>query len=207
MRKGNFRFAVIAIGLAVILAMPTGPLAEYAAAQSAQQVGPPASTQVPQPADNNVNWPGAGYGAGALVCNLLYIPAKLVYALLGGIVGGGTYLITAGNQQAANTVWRSALGGDYVVTPQMLAGQQPINFSGPTDTPPDVPAPVTSSSSSMNTTTASSGGVAPITPLPASGTSASASSSTSGVQPLDHGTGPAPGSASATGSASSGNIE
>jgi hypothetical protein len=200
MRKGNFRFAVIAIGLAVILAMPAGPLAEYAAAQSAQQVGPPASTQVPQPADNNVNWPGAGYGAGALVCNLLYIPAKLVYALLGGIVGGGTYLITAGNQQAANTVWRSALGGDYVVTPQMLAGQQPINFSGPTDTPPDAPAPVTSSSSSMTTTTASSG-VAPITPLPASGTSASASSSTSGVQPLDHGTGPA------TGSASSGNIE
>ena len=59
-----------------------------------------------------------------------------MYALLGGIVGGGTYLITAGNQQAANTVWRSSLGGDYVVTPQMLAGQQPINFSGPTDTPP-----------------------------------------------------------------------
>ena len=200
MRKGNFRFAVIAIGLAVILAMPTGPLAEYAAAQSAQQVGPPAATQVPQPADNNVNWPGAGYGAGALVCNLLYIPAKLVYALLGGIVGGGTYLITAGNQQAANTVWRSSLGGDYVVTPQMLAGQQPINFSGPTDTPPDVPAPVTSTSSSTTTTTASSG-VAPITPLPASGTSASASSSTSGGQPLDHGTGPA------TGSASGANIE
>ena len=47
MRKGNFRFAVIAIGLAVILAMPAGPLAEYAAAQSAQQVGPPATTQVP----------------------------------------------------------------------------------------------------------------------------------------------------------------
>ena len=200
MRKGNFRFAVIAIGLAVMLA---GPLAEYAAAQSSQTVGPPAATtQVPQPADNNVNWPGAGYGAGALVCNLLYIPAKLVYALLGGIVGGGTYLITAGNQQAANTVWRSSLGGDYVVTPQMLAGQQPINFSGPTDTPPDVPAPVTSTSSSTTTTTASSG-VAPITPLPASGTSASASSSTSGGQPLDHGTGPATGS----GSASSANIE
>ena len=160
MRKGNFRFAVIAIGLAVMLAMPAGPLAEYAAAQSAQTVGPPAATtQVPQPADNNVNWPGAGYGAGALLCNVLYIPAKLVYAMLGGIVGGGTYLITAGNQQAANTVWRSSLGGDYVVTPQMLAGQQPINFSGPTDTPPEVPAaaPVTSSSSSTATTTASSG--------------------------------------------------
>lgn len=198
MRKGNFRFAVIAIGLAVMLA---GPLAEYAAAQSAQTVGPPASTQVPQPADNNVNWPGAGYGAGALLCNVLYIPAKLTYAILGGIVGGGTYLITAGNQQAANTVWRSSLGGDYVVTPQMLAGQQPINFSGPTDTPPTTPGPMTSSSSSTTTTTASSGGIAPITPIPASGTSASASSSTSGAQPLDHGAGPA------TGSASGANIE
>jgi hypothetical protein len=196
MSKGNFRFAVIAIGLAVMVA---GPLAEYAAAQTGQTVGPPAAgTQVPQPTDNSVNWPGAGYGAGALVCNLLYIPAKLVYALLGGIVGGGTYLITAGNQQAANTVWRSSLGGDYVVTPQMLAGQQPINFSGPTDTPPTTPEPVTSTSSST-TTTASSGGVAPITPLPASGTSASTSSS--GGQPLDHGAGPA------AGSPSSANIE
>jgi hypothetical protein len=125
---------------------------------------------------------------------LLYIPAKLTYALLGGIVGGGTYLVTAGNMQAANTVWRSSLGGDYVVTPQMLAGQQPINFSGPTDTPPTTPEPVTSTSSST-TTTASSGGVAPITPLPASGTSTSGSS-TSGGQPLDHGAGPAAGSAS-----------
>ena len=195
MRKGNLRIAASAIALSVMLA---GPLAEYAAAQSAQPVGPPAaSTQVPQPADNSVNWPGAGYGAGALVCNLIYIPAKLVYAILGGIVGGGTYLVTAGNQQAANTVWRSALGGDYVVTPQMLAGQQPINFSGPTDTPPVEPAASTSSSSSMTTTTASSGGVAPITPLPASGTSAT----TGGGQPLDHGAGPA------SGSAAGGNIE
>ena len=203
MRKGNFRFATIALAMSLILA---GPLAEYAAAQSSQTVGPPAAgTQVPQPADNNVNWPGAGYGAGALLCNVLYIPAKLVYALLGGLVGGGTYLITAGNMQAANTVWRSSLGGDYVVTPQMLAGEQPLNFSGPTDTPPEnAPAAVTSSSST--TTTASSGGIAPIAPLPASGTSTSTSSGTSGVsgtssttastssssgQPLDHGTGPA----------------
>jgi hypothetical protein len=195
MRKGNFRFAVIAIGLAVMIAMPAGPLVEYAAAQSSQTVGPPATTQVPQPTDNNVNWPGAGYGAGALLCNVLYIPAKLVYALLGGLVGGGTYLITAGNQQAANTVWRSALGGDYVVTPQMLAGQQPINFSGPTDTPPTAAEPVTSTSAGA-TTTASSGGVAPITPLPASSNGTSANASSAGGQPLDHGAGPASGSSS-----------
>src|SRR5277367_1848443 len=174
MRKRSFGFAVIAIGLGVMLAMP----AEYAAAQSQ-----PPTTQVPQPQANDVNWPGAGYGVGALLCNVLYIPAKLTYAVLSGVVGGGTYLVTAGNQTAANTVWRSSLGGDYVVTPQMLAGQQPINFSGPTNTPPTAPEPVTSTSSGT-TTTASSGGVAPITPLPASGSgsSASASSTTSGGQ-------------------------
>ena len=191
MRKGSFRFAIATVALSVMLA---GPLAEYAAAQT-PPVGAAGQSQIPQPQDNSVNWPGAGYGAGALLCNVLYIPAKLVYALLGGIVGGGTYLITAGNQQAANTVWRSALGGDYVVTPQMLAGTQPINFSGPTDTPPAA-GPSTSSSSSMTTTTASSGGVAPITALPSSGTSASASSSSASGQPLDHGTGPASGAAS-----------
>jgi hypothetical protein len=186
--------------------MAAGPLAEYAAAQT-QPASAATQTQVQQPADNNVNWPGAGYGVGALFCNVLYIPAKLVYALLGGIVGGGTYVLTAGNMQAANTVWRSSLGGDYVVTPQMLAGQEPINFSGPTDTPPDASQPATASSStsasSTTTTTASSGSVAPITPLPSSGTSgasgvssttASTSTSSSG-QPLDHGAGPTSGTA------------
>src|ERR1700685_2236435 len=191
MRKGNFRFGVSAIGLAVMLAMAAGPLAEYAAAQ-AQPVGSAGQSQIPQPPDNSVNWPGAGYGAGALVCNLLYIPAKMTYAILGGIVGGGTYLVTAGNQTAANTVWRSSLGGDYVVTPQMLAGQQPINFSGPTNTPPNVPAPANSSQlGTVPTTTASSGGIAPITPLPPSGSASSASASSAGGQPLDHGSGPA----------------
>src|SRR5580693_6612968 len=179
MRKRSFRFVVIAIGLGVMLAMP----AEYAAAQSQ-----PPTTQVPQPQANDVNWPGAGYGVGALLCNVLYIPAKLTYAVVGGVVGGGTYLVTAGNEQAANTVWRSSLGGDYVVTPQMLAGQQPINFSGPTDTPPVNPAPVANSPGTD--TTASSGTVAPIAPIAPSGSSASASSSAGG-QPLDHGTGPA----------------
>ena len=192
MRKRNLRFAVVVLGVSMMLAMAAGPLAEQAAAQT-QPAGAASPTQVPQPDEGGVNWPGAGYGAGALLCNVLYIPAKLTYAVIGGVVGGGTYLVTAGNKQAADTVWRSSLGGDYVVTPQMLQGQQPINFSGPTATPPEntaAPAPSTSSSS------ASSGGVAPIAPLPPSGSSASASSSSPGGQPLDRGSGPAGRSAS-----------
>src|SRR5215472_1647223 len=204
MKRRSSRLTTIALVLSLLMAIPAGPLVEYAAAQTQPAAGA-AQTQVPQPADNNVNWSGAGYGAGALFCSLLYIPFKLTYAVLGGLVGGGTYLITAGNTQAANTVWRSSLGGDWVVTPAMLQGQEPLNFSGPTDTPPSAGQPATASSGTAPDTTANSGNVAPIAPLPASGTSgvsgtsATASSSTAaGGTPLDHGSGPAPGTPSSS---------
>jgi hypothetical protein len=185
MKKVIFR--TVTFTLALMLTVTFCVPAEYASAQVNPQpnsAGSPA--QVQQPQEGGVNWPGTGYGVGALFANVLYVPAKLVYAILGGLVGGGTYLITAGNKQAADTVWRSAWGGDYVVTPQMLAGEQPINFSGPTQTPPEniPPANTTSASSSS----ANYGSVAPIAPIAPSGSSAAASSS---GQPLDHGAGPA----------------
>jgi len=201
MRKENVRVTTIAFTLSILLALPIGPQIDNAAAQS-QPAAASAQTQVPQPPDNNVNWSGAGYGAGAVFCSLLYIPFKLTYAILGGLVGGGTYLVTGGNTQAANTVWRSSLGGDWVVTPAILQGQEPLNFSGPTDTPPDAAHPATASSStSASSTTTANSGVDPITPLPSSVTSSgvsstNASTSPSSGQPLDHGAGPSSGTAS-----------
>ncbi len=179
----TFKTKLAVFASAALIVATLAPLGGTAGAQTVGQPQP--NTQVPQPDQNSVNWPGAGYGAGALFGNVLYIPAKLTYALLGGIIGGGTYLVTAGNTQAANTVWRSSLGGDYVLTPQMVAGKQPINFSGPTATPPPVnPAAGGSSSASSN--------VAPIEPLPP--TTVGSSSPTSGPgQALDHGSGPASG--------------
>jgi len=186
MRKNIFKTTTIALALMLTMAICA---AQPASAQDASQPNAAATpTQVQQPPEGGINWPGTGYGVGALFANVLYVPAKLVYAILGGIVGGGTYLVTAGNTQAADTVWRSAWGGDYVVTPQMLAGEQPLNFSGPTETPPEPPAPSSSTSSNGGT-------VAPIAPIPQSGSSgsgSSASASSSG-QPLDHGSGPSTG--------------
>jgi hypothetical protein len=143
----------------------------------AQTTASAPSAQVPQPDQGGVNWQGVGYGAGSLLTNVLYIPAKLVYALLGGLVGGGAWALTGGNTQTANTIWRSSLGGDYVVTPDMLAGKEPIHFSGPTDTPPVTP--------DSNAT------VQPITPPPAtvSMPPASTAPGASGAQPMDHGAG------------------
>ena len=125
--------------------------AAYRGRQSAGQ-----QAQVPQPPDGNVNWKGVGIGAGTVAGNVLYVPAKLVYGILGGITGGASYLLTGGNTQTANTIWRSSLGGDYVLTPDMVAGQKPIHFSGPTTTRAGA-APSTSSaapagSSAMNST-------------------------------------------------------
>ena len=40
MRQGNFRFGLIAIGLAVMLAMPAGPLSQYAAANPRSRSAP-----------------------------------------------------------------------------------------------------------------------------------------------------------------------
>ncbi len=173
-------FAIATLLMALLLAMPMGQLTEYACAQT---LGTPApDQQVPQPQQGGVNWPGAGYGVGALLVNILYVPAKLVYAVLGGFVGGAAYVVTAGNEQAANGVWRSALGGDYVVTPQMLAGQQPLNFSGPVGTPPDQTAATTNSGNGATTTSTNNGSVAPITPI--------APQSSNAGRPLDSGAGP-----------------
>jgi len=72
----------------------------------------------------------AGWGSLAVLCNILYMPAKLVYAAIGGFTGGLAYLVTVGNEDAAKGVWQPSLGGTYVITPGMLQGEQPVLFSG-----------------------------------------------------------------------------
>ncbi len=182
MRKNSSGSRLLAGAIAIMLMAPMGTLASEAFAQSSAPATTAAapSPQVPQPDEGGVNWPGVGYGTGSLFTNLLYIPAKLVYAIFGGLVGGGAWCLTGGNTQTANTIWRSSLGGDYVITPDMLAGKEPLHFSGPTGTPP---APDST--------------VQPVAAAPASApapgySSASgytAPSSTMGSQPMDHGAG------------------
>jgi hypothetical protein len=72
----------------------------------------------------------AGMGFAAVGIDILYIPAKVVYATLGGITGGFAYILTAGNFDTATSIWKPSLGGTYVVTPSMVAGDDPIYFSG-----------------------------------------------------------------------------
>jgi hypothetical protein len=71
-----------------------------------------------------------GWGLAAVGANLIYIPAKITYALLGGVVGGLAYALTVGNTEVVETIWSPSLGGTYVLTPRMVAGEDEVYFSG-----------------------------------------------------------------------------
>jgi len=68
---------------------------------------------------------------GAVATTVFYLPVKVVYAGLGGTVGGLSLLVTGGNPDAFFAVWDAAGGGTYVVTPAMLEGDEEVRFVGP----------------------------------------------------------------------------
>ncbi len=165
--KKSFSRRLLAAALLLALSVPVAASAQVTAAQT---------PQAPQPQQGGVDWSSVGWGAASIPANCVYFPLKMVYAILGGLTGGGAYLITAGNSQVSDTIWRSSLGGDYVLTPDMLRGDQPINFSGPT---------ATSASTNAGTPAAAAPPVAPATAAaaPAPGPGATGGGAPSGVAP------------------------
>jgi hypothetical protein len=75
----------------------------------------------------------AGVGLATAVANIFYIPVKLGYALLGGVTGGLGYVLTGGNEQVAQRVWVASCGGDYIISPSQIRGDEPLRFSGSND--------------------------------------------------------------------------
>lgn len=81
-----------------------------------------------------------GYGIGAALASVFYIPAKVTYAGLGLLTGGLGFILTGGRADVANNIIYPAVRGNYVVTPNHLKGTEPIYFVG---APPDAPQPET----------------------------------------------------------------
>jgi hypothetical protein len=104
----RFRSVALAVVMVGALALPAAALAE-----DTRQAGRDASI-----------------GLAAVVANIFYIPAKVGYAAVGGLTGGLTYALTGGNLAAAEKVWVASGGGDYVLSPNHLQGQEKIQFSG-----------------------------------------------------------------------------
>ena len=71
-----------------------------------------------------------GLGAAAAVSSLIYGPVKLIYAIGGLLVGSIAWGLTAGDSQVAETVFTRSVRGNYVITPDMLTGEQKLNFIG-----------------------------------------------------------------------------
>ncbi len=72
----------------------------------------------------------AALGLGSGLLTLVYLPAKVGYAALGGIVGGFTYGLTGGNLETAQSVWEPSFYGTYVITPDHLKGNDAVRFFG-----------------------------------------------------------------------------
>jgi hypothetical protein len=77
---------------------------------------------------DGLDWHQVGIGFSTAIGNLFYIPAKVTYATLGGVAGGVAYVFTRRDHRAAHDIWHNSLGGDYVLTPAMIRGQDPIHF-------------------------------------------------------------------------------
>jgi hypothetical protein len=72
----------------------------------------------------------AGWGALSVLSNIGYMPAKSVYAVVGGLTGGIAYACTAGNYETASNIWEMSLGGTWALSPAMLRGEEGIYFAG-----------------------------------------------------------------------------
>lgn len=68
-------------------------------------------------------------GALTLGSNVLYVPVKLGYAVLGGVTGSFAYVLTGANLQVAERIWTPSMGGDYILTADQVRGQGAVHFS------------------------------------------------------------------------------
>lgn len=113
-------------GIALGLFVAMTPLPLYAQSAGPAPASPPAEPSVSEE---------AGYGVGAALASVFYIPAKVTYAGLGLLTGGLGFVLSGGRADVANNIIYPAVRGNYVVTPSNLKGTEPIYFVGAP--PPD----------------------------------------------------------------------
>ena len=62
-----------------------------------------------------------GYGAGAALGTLVYVPFKATFCILGGIGAAGTAIVST---QTAGKVVSASCRGTWVITPEVVKGRQ-----------------------------------------------------------------------------------
>ena len=71
-----------------------------------------------------------GIGLVTVLANVVYMPTKVVYGVLGGVTGCFAYVLSGANLGVAEGVWVPSLGGDYVLTTEMMRGREKVHFNG-----------------------------------------------------------------------------
>jgi hypothetical protein len=112
------------IALATLVTVTSAPLYAQTASQTAPST--PSTQAAQEPLYEEI-----GYGVGAALASIFYIPAKVTYAGLGLLTGGLGYVFSGGRSDAANSIIYPAVKGHYVVTPSQLKGTEPVYFVGP----------------------------------------------------------------------------
>ena len=92
----------------------------------------------PSPAvarDSNSKEASSDFGIGVVtaLANIVYMPVKVTYGVMGGITGGFAYVLSGANRNVAEGVWVPSLGGDYVLTTDHMTGREQVHFNGVRD--------------------------------------------------------------------------
>jgi len=69
-------------------------------------------------------------GAVLIGTNLLYVPAKLIYAATGSLVAAAAYAVSAGDSEVVDPILAAAVRGDYLIQEAHLKGEKPLEFIG-----------------------------------------------------------------------------
>ncbi len=88
---------------------------------------PPGETAAAGESDT---WSTVGWGVLTGLANVVYVPAKLAYAGIGGLTGGLALGLTGGDTKTAEAIWDPSLFGTYFLTPSMIQGEESFSFAG-----------------------------------------------------------------------------
>jgi hypothetical protein len=85
--------------------------------------------------DSNSKEASADLGIGVVtaLANIVYMPVKVTYGLMGGVTGGFAYVLSGANREVAEGVWVPSMGGDYVLTTDHMTGREQVHFNGVRD--------------------------------------------------------------------------
>jgi len=101
------------IALLVLVVLGMGSSVSFAAGSSPESTG----AQI-------------GTGVGSMVGSAVYFPFKASFCVLGGVSSGFALLFSG--SKAAEKVANTTCRGTWVISPQVVAGNQKVNFTGKT---------------------------------------------------------------------------